>query len=253
VRRACAVLLCLAALLCPAACAPAHTDAGLPGELRICSTGDYRPFTYRDPDGRWSGIDVDMARAFATSLRLRPALVATTWHSLLADLAARCDLAVGGISVTPERTAAALVSTAFLTDGKTPITRCADVARYDTLADINRPGVRVVVNPGGTNERFAERAFRRATLLRWPDNNTIVDRIAAGDADVMVTDATEARWQARRHPGLCAVHPDRPFTAETKAYLLPAGATALRDRLDAWLAAALHDGAFARFARPWWG
>ena len=39
------------------------------GELRVCTTGDYRPFTYRDPrTGAYSGIDIDMARDLARSL-----------------------------------------------------------------------------------------------------------------------------------------------------------------------------------------
>jgi cyclohexadienyl dehydratase len=30
------------------------------GTVRVCSTGDYRPFTYRDQQG-WSGLDIEMA------------------------------------------------------------------------------------------------------------------------------------------------------------------------------------------------
>ncbi|MDT7696609.1 MAG: cyclohexadienyl dehydratase, partial [Pseudonocardiales bacterium] len=47
----------------PAAPPPSALDL-IPqrGELRVCSTGDYRPFTYRDPaTGQFSGIDIDMA------------------------------------------------------------------------------------------------------------------------------------------------------------------------------------------------
>ena len=50
---------------------------------------------------------------------------------------------------------------------------------------------------------------------------TIFDRIAAGDADVMITDAIEARLQQRLHPKLCAIHPDSPFDFSEKVVLLP--------------------------------
>src|SRR6476660_2728000 len=49
------------------------------GEVKVCSTGDYRPFTYLDPaTGAWSGIDVDMAGDLAHRLGVRLTLVQTT-------------------------------------------------------------------------------------------------------------------------------------------------------------------------------
>src|SRR5690606_40866418 len=66
---------------------------------------------------------------------------------------------------------------------------------YTTL--FRSPDVRVVVNPGGTNEKFARERLKRATIVQHPDNNTIFDEIIAGRADLMITDAAETRWQAR--------------------------------------------------------
>src|SRR5262249_31114042 len=72
------------------------------GELRVCSTGDYRPFTYRDPaTNKWSGIDLDMAGDLARKLGVRMTVVPTTWTTVADDVAAdRCDVAMGGVSVT---------------------------------------------------------------------------------------------------------------------------------------------------------
>ena len=54
-----------------------------------------------------------------------------------------------------------------------------------------------------------------------PDNVTIFQQIVDGKADLMMTDAIEARLQSRLHPELCAVHPQQPFDFAEKAYLLP--------------------------------
>lgn len=250
------LLLLAACLLTACGAGPGVPDRiPLAGELRICSTGDYRPLTTRAPDGTWSGIDVDMARDLADELGVRPVMVPTTWSTLLDDVVAgRCDIAVGGVSVTPDRAARAEFTIPYLSDGKTPIVRCPDVARYSSVEDIDRPGVRAVVNPGGTNERFARERLTRATLVGYPDNATIHDTLVDGRADVMVTDAIEARWQAARRPGvLCAVHPDQPFTTSEKAYLLPAGDPAFTGRVNAWLRRALDDGTWQRYATPWLG
>lgn len=244
--------------------APGEATAPAPGvlervaqtrELRVCSTGDYRPLTYRDPaSGRWSGIDVDMAGALAGSLGARSTIVPTTWSALLDDVTAgRCDIAVGGVSVTAPRAQRAAFTIPYLSDGKTPITRCADAARFQTVEQINRPGVRAVVNPGGTNEQFAGENLPAATIVPHPDNNTIFDTVVDGRADLMVTDAIETRWQAAQSPALCAVHPDAPFTSSDKAYLVRQGDQPFLDRVNGWLRGALSDGTYQRFAKPWIG
>ena len=52
----------------------------------------------------------------------------------------------------------------MMVDGKTPIARCADKDKYATLAGIDQAATRVIVNPGGTNEKFARDAFKRAPI-----------------------------------------------------------------------------------------
>ncbi|MFR9729538.1 transporter substrate-binding domain-containing protein [Saccharopolyspora sp. MS10] len=223
------------------------------GELRVCSTGDYRPFTYRDAAGDWSGIDVDMARDLARSLDVRATFVATTWESLGEDFRQRCDIGVGGISITLERARTASFSDPYLVDGKTPITRCENASRFQTVRQIDQPGVRAVVNPGGTNERFAREELHRAEIVTHPDNNTIFEEVRTGRADLMITDGAETRWQAKRHPELCAVHPDEPFTFAEKAYLLPRGDVVLQQYVNEWLRLRQHDGTYDRIAEPWIG
>ena len=252
------VLLCAAALSGCGTDTPPESPAldriAQSGELRVCSTGDYRPLTHLD-GGRWSGIDVDMAGDLAAELGARVTMVETTWSTLLDDVVAgRCEIAVGGVSITPDRAERAAFTVPYLRDGKSPIVRCPDVERYRTVEQIDRPGVRAVVNPGGTNERFVRETLGNATIVPYPDNNTIFDTVADGRADVMVTDAIETRWQATQHPGvLCAVHPEAPFTESEKAYLTPAGDPVFTGRVDTWLRTARTDGTWDRFAKPWLG
>lgn len=226
-------------------------DAGV---LKVCTTGDYRPFTYKDPKtGKYSGLDVDMARDLAQRLGVEAEFVDTTWKDLMPDFLASCDIAVGGVSISLERAQQAAFSTATLDEGKTPITRCEDVEKYDTIAEINQPGVRSITPIGGTNQKFAEEHYPRGKIIEFKDNNTIFDQIIAGKADVMTTDASETRWVANEHPELCAVHPDKPFNYSQKAYLLPRGDTAFKEYVDAWLNIAGHDGTTAKAEKPWFG
>ena len=221
--------------------------------LRVCSTGDYRPFTFRDAAGQWSGMDIDLADDLAHRLGATAQFVPTTWSALTDDLGHSCDVAMGGITVTKERAGKALFSDPYLRDGKAAMVRCTDTPKYRSLADIDRPGVRVIVNPGGTNEKFDRSHLRRATIIDYPDNNTIFDQLIAGAADVMITDGSEIRWQATKHPQLCPVATDRPFTAVQKAYLIPASGTALQRRVNEWLRDIQGNGRYAEISRRWLG
>jgi cyclohexadienyl dehydratase len=223
------------------------------GTLRVCSTGDYRPFTYRDPQGQWSGMDIDLARNMARRLGVKLDLVPTTWGSMMADLGGTCDVAMGGISITLDRAQRALYSAAYLRDGKAAIVRCSDQAKYRTLDAIDQPGVRVVVNPGGTNADFDKTHLHRATVVNYPDNNTIFGQLIDNHADVMITDASEIRFQTGQNPQLCVESVDHPFTFEQKAYLIPSTDSALQQWMNQWLTIAGNDGTYAAISTKWLG
>lgn len=206
------------------------------GSLRVCTPADYRPFAHADGDGPAEGLDVDLVKGLAEALPARIEWVRTTWSSLMGDFLQRgCHVAVGGVSVTLERLKKASFSQPYMTNGKTPLVRCADTAKYQTVADIDRPEVRVIANPGGTNEKFARASFPHARLMIHRDNRTIFDEIAEDRADVFVTEAAEARVQQKLKPGLCAVHPEKPLTFGEIGWMLPRDDAPWKAWVDQWL------------------
>ena len=144
----------------------------------------------------------------------------TKWSDLMADFTAgKCDIAMGGISVTLERQKRAFFSAPYLVNGKAPIARCADKDKFGTLAAIDRPEVTVIVNPGGTNERFVRGNLKQAKIEVFPDNVTIFDQVLSGKADLMVAESIEVKLQEKLRPGLCAINPDQPLQYGEMGYL----------------------------------
>ena len=243
-----------AAIAAPALADGSRLDAVLERHvLRVGTTGDYRPFTALDKGtGEYSGFDIDMARALAKALGVSIAFAPTTWSGLAQGLAeGDFDIAMGGVSVTLDRQKIGFFSAPYLRDGKTPIARCSDQEKFQTLTDIDRPGVKVIANPGGTNERFDRARLHAADIVVYPDNLTIFDQLALGRADLMITDASETRFQAKLHPGvLCAIHPDQPFDFAEKAYWMVPD-PALKAFVDQWLHLMKEDGEFDALFAKW--
>jgi cyclohexadienyl dehydratase len=224
------------------------------GVLRVATTGDYAPFsTVRDDLP--GGIDIRLAGDLAKALGVEIRWVKTSWPTLLADLrAGSFDIAMSGISRTLARQQVGFLSQPYHVGGKTPISRCDQAAQYASLASIDQPGVRVIVNPGGTNEGFVRARLSQASLIVHEDNRSIFAELIAGRADVMITDAIEVRLQTLREPSLCAPMAGQPtLTYQEKAYLLPRDPV-WREYVDTWLSLRIADGtvgaAFAAELQP---
>jgi cyclohexadienyl dehydratase len=221
------------------------------GRLRVCTPGDYTPFALQKAEGSFEGLDVDLVQSAAKALGVQAEFVKSAWPTLMKDFIEKCDVAVGGISVTLDRQKTAFFSDAYMVNGKAPIARCENAAKFQTIADIDKPNVTVIENPGGSNERFARANFKNARIVIYNDNTTIFDEILKGRADVMISESAETMVQQKLRPGLCAVNPDKPLQYGEMAWLLPRGDVAFKAWIDQWLHLAKSTGEYERVSARW--
>lgn len=209
------------------------------GTLLVGTMGDYRPLTYCEADSTYWGFDIEVAEAIARHMGVGVRYVRTSWPTLTADVMAEpplFDLAIGGITITETRKQTMLMSDGYLRNGKTILCRIADTLLYRSLADIDRPQVRVMVNPGGLNERFAHDSLTHATIIVYPRNEEIPSQVAEGNADVMITEITEAPWYVQNNPRLAAPLLNKPFTHGEIGVLMHAGQDDLLGQINALIA-----------------
>ena len=235
-----------------------HTDVPLDGTawriidrdtLIIGTTGDYRPLSFREPEGDYWGFGIEVAREIAARLGVKTKFVGTSWPTLTADVLAepqRFDLAIGGITITDARRETMLMSEGYLANGKTILCRAEDAGRYKSLADVDKPGVRVMVNPGGLNEKFANDNLTHATVTVHPKNEEIPSLIAEGAADIMITEITEAPYYVQTDTRLAAPLLKEPFTRGEIGILMRKGQEDLLQLVNSIIRQMKHNGSLQR-------
>ena len=215
----------------------------------IGTTGDYRPLSFREPDGSCWGFCIEVAGEIAKRLGVHSRFVQTSWPTLSDDVLAdpqRFDLAIGGITITDARRETMCMSEGYLANGKTILCRATEAGRYRSLADIDMPGVRVMVNPGGLNEQFARKHLTRATILVHQRNEDIPTLVAEGRADVMITEITEAPYYVQTDTRLAAPLLNEPFTRGEIGVLMRRGQDDLLEIVNGVIRRMKSDGTLRR-------
>ena len=185
------------------------------GTILFGTTGDYRPLSFCESDGTYWGFGIEVAKEIANKLGVSIEFRKTSWPTLTADVLTEpqlFDLAIGGITITDTRREMMLMSEGYLANGKTILCRASEADRYKSLADIDKPEVTVMVNPGGLNEKFANENLTHANIVVHQKNEEIPTLVAEGAADAMITEITEAPYYVQTDSRLAAPLLDAPFT-----------------------------------------
>lgn len=219
--------------------------------LRVGTSGDYPPFSRETQldSGVYEGFDIALARAYAADRKLALEFVRFRWPRLTTDLlAGRFDVAMSGITVRPERSAAGRFTHAVAESGA--VVLMVDRDRFRELHQLDLPRIRIAVNAGGHLERVARRQFPSATLVAIPDNVSVLRALREEKVDAAVSDSLEARIWAKDEDEFPRLG---PFTRDRKAFLVRVERADLAADLDAWLLARERDGTLERLRREFLG
>ena len=257
-NRAMRVFLCLAVLMLltvGTVWAGHLEDIAARGTIRIGTTGDYIPMSYRNPQtGAYEGIDAELSQLIADSLGVQIEYVPTSWPTLTADtLAGKFDIALCGISRNYARAKTMAMSDAYGEGafGKTILCRKSEAKKYKSLADIDKPEVRVMINPGGTNEKFAHANLKQAKLIVHQENADIPRQVAEGNADIMITETVEAARYSEMNDKLAAPLLKTPFTRHSCGILMQKGDQEFLNYINFVLAELKMDGTLAKLEQKY--
>ena len=184
---------------------------------RVCTTGDYAPFSTRDSGSQLQGFDIDIARALAEDAGAQLEWVSVRWPTLQTSMqAAECDVAMTGVTWQPARSVIGYMTRAVARGGP-----CV-------LGDVR--ATPVGVNRGGVLEAWARTRWTEAQLVITEQNQSLPELLAGGRVRAIVTDSFELRAFAR--PEWTSQCEPR---ASRKVYWLAPGREALAKTLEGWL------------------
>ena len=222
------------------------------GELKVGVPGDYAPLAFRNAAGELQGYDVDMARDLGRTLGLKVSFVYTSWPALAADLQAdKFDIAMGGVTETPARAQAFALSHPVVANGKIALANCQAAPRLGSLEKIDRPDVKVVVNPGGTNQSFVDEHIKQAQIIRVQNNVDNLQALLSKNIGAQLEIAPAAQIIVDKSRGRLAISSTRLVYPLPLGIYVAKGNTELAEAIKATLATLKANGQYAALIKKY--
>ncbi len=257
-RRTAIAAVAAASALALAACASAGaatTDSaadnpyGLitPGQIRVASLGDAKPYTFTDENGEFTGFDVELFTDVASRIGIDDVVfTGQDFSGLLSAVAnGQFDVGVAAIGITDERKQTVDFSEGYLAGYLTVMGHPdAGIGDVDDLA-----GKRLGVVQGTLQEAYAVKNFTETELVRFPDNNAAISAVNSGSVDAHFLDYEAAKEYAAQFGLVNAI--DIPSFDAPAGFAIAKGNTEFKAALDEALAAAMEDGTWKELYQKW--
>ena len=221
--------------------------------VRIGIDATYKPFTYKTPDGKPAGFDVDIAEALCVRMQARCSFVESSWEGIIPGLVAnKFDAIVSSMSITEDRKKAVAFTDKYY---QTPTSVIAKAGGIDG-SRASTKGKKVGVLKASIQEKYArgELAPAGATVVSYDSTQQAYLDLKSGRLDAVVVDTYEGQGGFLKTPagqGYTLVGP--PLT-DVKYFGTGAGIAVrksdldLRDRFNVALKAIRADGTYKKLA-----
>jgi ABC-type amino acid transport substrate-binding protein len=219
------------------------------GTLRVCIWPGYFSITYRNPrNGTLEGIDIDLAKEFATDLGVEVEFIDSSFAALVSNMESdACDIAMHAVGVRPDRADHMDFSAPYLISGIYGVVPRTHPT-LKTWADVDKPGHVVVVQKGTYMEPVMRSLLTQATLKVVDHFKEREQEVESGRADVFMTDYPYGRRMVTQTPWAALIEPPTPLAPTPYAYAVPKGDPAWLARVQAFVSAIKVDGRLKTYA-----
>jgi polar amino acid transport system substrate-binding protein len=218
-----------------------------PGQFRVASVGDSKPYTFTDSAGKFTGFDVELFTDVAHRAGIDNVVFTGQDFSAILPAVAngQFDVGVAAIGITDKRKQTVDFSDGYLAGYLTVLTtKASGVTGADGVK-----GKRLGVVQGTLQETYAMKNFPDANLVRFPDNNAAVSALNSGTIDAHFLDYEAAKDYVSKFGLVDAA--DIPSFDAPAGFAVAKNKPALKDALNKALKAAMADGTWKRLYQKW--
>ncbi|PPH41959.1 MULTISPECIES: ABC transporter substrate-binding protein [unclassified Rathayibacter] len=219
-----------------------------PGQIRVASVGDIKPYAFTDAEGKFSGFDIELFTDVAAREGITDVVfTGQDFSSLLAAVANKqYDVGVAAIGITPDRQKTVDFSDGYLAGYLTVLsTKDSGISSADDLGS----GTRLGVVQGTLQETYAVKNFPEAELVRFPDNNAAIAALNNGTIQAHFLDYESTKAYIDQYD-LVDVE-DIPSFDAPAGFAVAKGSDALREALNDGLHEAMEDGTWKELYQKW--
>ncbi len=222
------------------------------GALRVGLSADLPPLNMKNREGDVVGFEVDIVEALAGAMGIEMEIVEMPFQGLLPAVErGDLDVAISGITITPERNARVAFAGPYFISGMSVLARSADIAEVREPDELNRSDRRYVALAESTSAQFISDFLPEATLLTVTDYEEAVAAVLSGNADAMLADHLACSVGMWRNPDRGLVMRSSPFSIEPLGIALPAEAPLLLNLVQNYLNTLKSTGLLARYKAKW--
>lgn len=174
------------------------------GKVRVGTTGDFNPMSFKDPETKqYMGHQIDAARQLATDMGVEIEFVPTDWKTLINGIVAdKYDIVMTGTSMTVGRAKAAGYTIPWGRTGYLPLTHKDKAGRFKSWEDLNQPDVTIGYNLGTSFADFVKNRLPKAKRKEVESPARDWQELLAGRVDVTISSTLEAGKLSTTHEPL---------------------------------------------------
>lgn len=218
------------------------------GVLTVGTNATFPPFEYLGDDGTPDGFDMALIKAIGEKIGVEVEIQDMEFSTLVQSIGSKIDVAIAGMTVTPERQETVDFSDAYY-DAVQYVLLPVD-SEIKTMDDLK--GKKIAVQLGTTGNFIAEE-IEGAELATYDKATDACNDLVNGRADAMIIDKNPAEvFQAKFSDVLIAVDGAQfDFEVENYAIAMPKGNTDLADKINGALQEMRDDGSFDKLVEEY--
>jgi len=187
-------------LLATSLCALSVSAFAQGKDLKVAIDATYEPFTYKTPDGKPTGFDVDIANALCEQIKRKCVFVEQAWDGMIPGLLAKkYDVIISSMSITAERQKQVdFTDKYYNTPSKIVLKK--DI-KFDGPASIK--GKKIGVLKASTQEAYALGELKKVgvEVVSYEAQDQVYLDIKSGRLDGTVADVLEVEGGFLKKPG----------------------------------------------------